>query len=83
MPFHAKIKARSETGSKIDIAIIVDGVEYVERVQVDDLLDNESQTLESKFRLAKLELIRLMRQKRKRRLSVQELAEYGEKELDI
>lgn len=83
MSFKAKIKARSETGSKIDLAVIVDGVEYVERVQVDDLLDNESQTLESKFRMAKLELIRLIRQKGKRRLSVQELAEYGEKELDI
>jgi len=83
MSFKAKIKARSETGSKIDLAIIVDGVEYVERVQVDDLLDNESQTLESKFRMAKLELIKLIRQKGKRRLSIADCAEFGEKDLSI
>ena len=83
MAFKARIKDRSFTGSKIDIAIVVDGVEYVERVQVDDLLDRESGTLESKFRLAKLELIRHMKKKMTRRLSEQDCADFGEKDLEI
>lgn len=83
MEFTARIKSRSATGSKIDIAIVVDGVEYVERVQVDDLIDREAETVESKLRLAKRELIQFMRDKRTRRLTPEQCAEFGNRELAI
>lgn len=61
MKIQPRITGISETGSKVDIAVIVDGVEHPAiRLQVDDMMEG-GETIENCYLLARYQIRQMMR----------------------